>query len=156
MSSLLPLPVRKLHPAAKLPAYAHGPDEDSGLDLCAVEAVTLPAGKWAAVPTGIAVEIPSGYEGQVRPRSGLAARHGIALLNAPGTIDPGYRGEIKVLLINHSEEDFRIEAGDRIAQLVIAAYARVACRWEEALSESERGEGGFGSTGRQGLKQGAG
>jgi dUTP pyrophosphatase len=144
----LPLRFLKLHPAAKLPAYAHGPDEDSGLDLCAVEAVTVPARKWAAVPTGLSVEIPSGYEGQVRPRSGLAARHGIALLNAPGTIDPGYRGELRVLLINHSEEDFRIEPGERIAQLVIGAYARVECRWAENLADSRRGGGGFGSTGR--------
>ncbi|MCB1018728.1 MAG: dUTP diphosphatase [Acidobacteria bacterium] len=156
MASLLSVPVRKLHPAAKLPAYAHGPDEDAGLDLCAVEAITLSAGKWTAVPTGIAVEIPSGYEGQVRPRSGLAAGHGIALLNAPGTIDPGYRGEIKVLLINHSGEDFQIEPGDRIAQLVIAVYARVDCRWEETLTDSARGEGGFGSTGRQPLTRAAG
>ena len=139
---------QKLHRAAKLPAYAHGPDEDSGLDLCAVEESTLPAGEWAAVPTGLAVEIPAGYEGQVRPRSGLAARHGIALLNAPGTIDPGYRGEIKVLLINHSTEDYRIVPGERIAQLVIASYARVSCGWSDALGASVRGQGGFGSTGR--------
>ena len=138
----------RLHPQAKLPAYAHSPDEDSGLDLYAVEAVTLPARGWAAVPTGLAVEIPAGYEGQVRPRSGLAARHGIALLNAPGTIDPGYRGELRVLLINHSDQDYRIAAGERIAQLVIAAYARVECSWAESLSESDRGGGGFGSTGR--------
>ena len=118
------------------------------MDLCSVEPATIPAGRWAAVATGLAVEIPAGYEGQVRPRSGLAARHGIALLNAPGTIDPGYRGEIKVLLINHSEENFRIEPGDRIAQLVIAAYARVECSWEESLAMSARGGGGFGSTGR--------
>ncbi len=145
----LQLRIQKLHPDARLPAYAHGADEDSGLDLYAVESLTLPAGKWAAAPTGLAVEIPPGYEGQVRPRSGLAARHGIALLNAPGTIDPGYRGELRILLINHSEQDFRIEAGDRIAQLVIAAYARVECRWAESeLAASARAGGGFGSTGR--------
>jgi len=118
------------------------------MDLCSVEAVTLAAGKWAAVATGLAVEIPSGYEGQVRPRSGLAARHGIALLNAPGTIDPGYRGELKVLLINHSDADFQIEPGERIAQIVIAAYARVECSWSEDLASSARAGGGFGSTGR--------
>jgi dUTP pyrophosphatase len=139
---------QRLHPKAQLPCYAHGPDEDSGLDLRAVEAVTLEAGGWAAVPTGLAVEIPAGCEGQVRPRSGLAVRHGIALLNAPGTIDPGYRGEIRVLLINHSKEPYRIETGERIAQLVIAAYARVECSWAEQLADSSRGAGGFGSTGR--------
>jgi dUTP pyrophosphatase len=148
LATEFPLRFRKLHPAAKLPAYAHGPDEDAGLDLCSVESATVPAGKWAAVATGLAVEIPPGYEGQVRPRSGLAARHGIALLNAPGTIDPGYRGEVKVLLINHSSVDFEIQPGERIAQLVIAAYARVDCTWADTLEESGRGSGGFGSTGR--------
>jgi dUTP pyrophosphatase len=140
--------VLRLHPGAKLPAYAHGPDEDAGLDLCAVEAATAPARQWVSVPTGIAIELPPGYEAQVRPRSGLAARHGIALLNAPGTIDPGYRGELKVLLINHSDVDFQIEAGQRIAQLVISAYARVECSWAVELSDSARSDGGFGSTGR--------
>ena len=139
---------QRKHPEAKLPAYAHGAAEDSGMDLHAVEGVTLAAGAWAAVPTGLAVAIPPGYEGQVRPRSGLAAKHGIALLNAPGTIDPGYRGEIKVLLINHSREDFRIEPGERIAQLVIAAYAQVECVWADELPDTARGAGGFGSTGR--------
>ena len=119
------------------------------MDLCSVESLTLPAGEWAAVPTGLAVEIPPGFEGQVRPRSGLAAKHGIALLNAPGTIDPGYRGEIRVLLVNHSRQDFRIEAGERIAQLVIAAYAQADCTWAEGdLAASARAGGGFGSTGR--------
>lgn len=145
---MLRLRFRKLHPDAKLPAYAHGPDEDAGLDLFSVAAASLPARGWAAVATGIAVEIPAGYEGQVRPRSGLAVRHGIALLNAPGTIDPGYRGEIQVLLINHADREYRIEPGQRIAQLVIAAYGRVECSWAEDLSESGRGAGGFGSTGR--------
>jgi dUTP pyrophosphatase len=148
LAAKLSLRVLRLHPDAKLPSYAHGPDEDSGLDLRAVEAVTIPARKWAAVPTGIAIELPPGYEGQVRPRSGLAARHGIALLNAPGTIDPGYRGELRVLLMNHSDADFRVEPGERIAQLVVAAYARVECSWAEELAASARAEGGFGSTGR--------
>ena len=118
------------------------------MDLCAVETATAPARKWVSVPTGIAIELPPGYEAQVRPRSGLAARHGIALLNAPGTIDPGYRGELKVLLINHSDVDFQIEAGQRIAQLVISAYAQVECSWTVELSDSARSDGGFGSTGR--------
>ena len=118
------------------------------MDLCSVELVRIPGGEWAAVPTGLAMEIPPGFEGQIRPRSGLAARHGIALLNAPGTIDPGYRGEVKVLLINHSDEQFLIEPGERIAQIVIAAYARVECVWTEQLASSARAGGGFGSTGR--------
>ena len=118
------------------------------MDLYSVAETAVPAGKWAAVPTGIALEIPAGLEGQVRPRSGLAAKHGLALLNAPGTIDPGYRGEIKVLLINHSEEPYVIRPGERIAQLVIAAYQAVEWEWTDALDESARAAGGFGSTGK--------
>ena len=117
------------------------------MDLYSVAETILPAGGWAAVPTGLAVEIPAGCEGQVRPRSGLAAKHGIALLNAPGTIDPGYRGEIRVLLINHGAQDFRISPGDRIAQLVLAQYVAAEWEWADDLSGSERGDGGFGSTG---------
>ena len=96
------LRAQKLHPDARLPRFAHGPAEDAGMDLYSVAETILPAGGWAAVPTGLAVEIPAGCEGQLRPRSGLAAKHGIALLNAPGTIDPGYRGEIRVLLIERA------------------------------------------------------
>lgn len=117
------------------------------MDLHSIENVVIPARGWAAVGTGLALEIPAGYEGQVRPRSGLAARNGVTVLNSPGTIDPGYRGEVRVLLVNHSDVDFRIEPGDRIAQLVIAAYAAVEWRWAEDLDESERSVGGFGSTG---------
>jgi dUTP pyrophosphatase len=135
-----------LRPHAQLPAYAHSADEEAGLDLCAAEPAVLRPGEWAAVPTGLAVEIPPGFEGQVRPRSGLALRHGVTLLNSPGTIDPGYRGEIRVIMINHGPADFHIAAGDRIAQLIVAAYARVD--WKLAtLGASARGEGGFGSTG---------
>ena len=136
-----------LRPEARLPCYAHSELEEAGLDLFAAEAAVLKPGERAAVATGVAVEIPPGFEGQVRPRSGLALRHGVTLLNSPGTIDPGYRGEIRVILINHGEADFTIQPGDRIAQLVVAAYAQVSWRLEPALSGSARGEGGFGSTG---------
>ncbi len=130
------------------PTFAHGPSEDAGMDLFAAEDADLPAGTWKSVRTGIGIELPPGYEGQVRPRSGLARRHGLTLLNSPGTIDPGYRGEVQVTLINLGSEPYGICAGDRIAQLVISRYADV--RWElaDSLDVSRRGEGGFGSTGR--------
>ncbi len=132
---------------ASLPRYAHGPDEDAGVDLCATEAVVLEPGVPALVPTGLAIELPPGYEAQIRPRSGLALKHAITLPNAPATIDPGYRGEIRVILLNLGRESYRIEAGDRIAQMVIARYEAV--EWDVAtLSESQRGTGGFGSSGR--------
>ncbi len=139
--------VRRIHPAARLPGYAHSPEEDAGMDLCAVEEVTLGPGQWRDVGTGLVVEIPPGYEGQVRPRSGLALRHGVTMLNSPGTIDPGYRGEVRVLVINHGPSEFHIRPGDRIAQLVVGSYAAVEWQAEEDLSASMRGEGGFGSTG---------
>ena len=139
--------INRLHPAAILPAYAHGPLEDAGMDLCSVEEIWLSPGVAQAVPTGLAVEIPGGYEAQIRPRSGLALKHAITVPNAPGTIDPGYRGEIKVILLNLGREPFAIHAGDRIAQMVIARYEAV--EWEEAdLSQTARGAGGFGSSGR--------
>ncbi len=137
-----------IHPEARLPRCAHSPTDDAGMDLFAVEELALGPGQWGAVGTGLILEIPSGYEGQVRPRSGLALRHGVTLLNSPGTVDPGYRGEVRVILVNHGREDFRIRAGDRIAQLIIAPYAAVEWRVEQTLSASTRGEGGFGSTGR--------
>ena len=117
------------------------------MDLHAVERVEIPAGGWAAVGTGLTIEIPPGFEGQVRPRSGLAAQHGLTLLNSPGTIDPGYRGEIRVLVINHGRDSYTVEPGDRVAQLVIAAYAGVEWEVSEDLADSERGGDGFGSTG---------
>jgi dUTP pyrophosphatase len=143
----LTISVTKLHPEAQLPRSAHGPHEDAGFDLMSVEEVTLPAGQWASVPTGLAIEIPLGYEGQVRPRSGLARKFGVTLLNTPGTIDPGYRGEIQVLMINHGPEDYIVKPGDRIAQLIIGAYADVSWELQDQLAVSTRGEGGFGSTG---------
>jgi dUTP pyrophosphatase len=148
MTSPISIRLRKLHPLAETPHYAHGPGEDAGMDLCSVESATIPPGEWTDVGTGLAVEIPPGYHGEVRPRSGLARRNGVTMLNSPGTIDPGYRGEIRVIMINHGPAPFKVEPGDRIAQLVIASYAAV--EWEVAvdLAESVRGGGGFGSTGR--------
>ena len=117
------------------------------MDLYAVEAATIAPGRWASVGCGIAIEIPAGYEGQVRPRSGLAARHGVTLLNSPGTIDPGYRGEVRVIMINHGRQDYVVQPGDRVAQLLIGAYAAVDWSWTEDLEESLRAAAGFGSTG---------
>ena len=137
----------RLHPAAVLPKYAHGPDEDAGMDLCAVENVLLAPGQPQLVPTGLAIELPSGYEAQIRPRSGLALKHALTIPNSPATIDPGYRGEIKVILLNLGKTTYQITAGDRIAQMVVAPYTPV--EWVEGdLSDSQRGTGGFGSSGR--------
>ena len=143
--STLRIPVKRLHPDAQLPA--RGSAHASGWDLHALEATRIPAGGWIAVRTGLAVALPPGYELQVRPRSGLAARHGVTVLNAPGTVDADYRGEIKVLLINHGSSAFEIEAGARIAQGVVARHEVVTYAFVEELDETERGEGGFGSTG---------
>jgi dUTP pyrophosphatase len=141
------LRVRRLRAEASLPSRAH--ERDAGLDLRAAETVTIASGERATVATGIAVEIPTGHAGLVLPRSGLAARHGIALVNAPGLIDPGYRGEIKVLLLNtDSRETFEISPGDRIAQLVLSPIAEADPIEVAELAASARGEGGFGSSGR--------
>lgn len=120
----------------------------SGVDLRASESLTIPPGGRTPVGTGIRLEIPEGYECQVRPRSGLALKHGVTVLNAPGTIDSDYRGEVRVILVNLGEEPFRIEKGDRIAQMVLARVEKID--WEEmvSLTETERGSGGFGSTGK--------
>ena len=141
------LRVAKLKPEAILPARAH--PGDAGLDLCACEAAHVGPGERWSVGTGIAVEIPDGHAGLVLPRSGLAMKHGIALVNAPGLIDSGYRGELRVLLLNTDPaETFRVEPGDRIAQLVIAPIAPAEPVEVEGLAESVRGDGGFGSSGR--------
>ena len=140
------LRVVRLDPGAILPTRAHA--DDAGLDLHALEQVTLGPGLRASVRTGIAVEIPSGYGGLVLPRSGLAARHGIALVNAPGLIDAGYRGEVLVLLLNTDRDQACVlRAGDRIAQLVLVPVATPAVVEVAELSDSERGTGGFGSSG---------
>ena len=139
--------IRRLHPEAELPTYAHGPEEDAGMDLKALEDVELRPNEPALVRTGLAIELPPGYEAQLRPRSGLALRHAITLPNAPATIDPGYRGEIRVILLNQGLAPYLVHKGDRIAQMVIARYE--AIEWEEgALNDSTRGEGGFGSSGK--------
>ncbi len=139
--------VNRLSPDVQLPEYAHGPAEDAGMDLRATEEVVLDPGIAALVPTGLTIELPPGYEAQIRPRSGLALRHAITLPNAPATIDPGYRGEIRVILLNMGREQYVVRKGDRIAQMVIARYESI--EWEEAeLNNSVRGEGGFGSSGR--------
>ena len=139
--------IRRLHPDAQLPRYAHGPAEDAGLDLCAAASLTLEPGLPMLVPTGLAIELPAGFEAQIRPRSGLALRHAITLPNAPGTIDPAYRGEIGVIMLNLGREPYNVSKGDRIAQMVIARYEAV--EWvETGLSDTARGEGGFGSSGR--------
>jgi dUTP pyrophosphatase len=141
------LRIQRIHPAAVLPTYAHGPGEDAGMDLCSVEDVVLEPNIPSLVATGLKIELPPGYEAQVRPRSGLALRHAIAMPNAPGTIDPGYRGELRVILVNLGREPYPVRAGDRIAQMVVTKYEAV--EWtEEDLSETERGSGGFGSSGR--------
>lgn len=133
----------------ELPAYST--PLSAGMDLRAdiVEPITLGSLEKAMVPTGLHIELPDGYEAQVRPRSGLAAKHGITVLNSPGTIDADYRGEIKVILVNLSKEPFVINRGERVAQMVIARYEKI--EWEQVceLSDSERGEGGFGSTGKK-------
>jgi dUTP pyrophosphatase len=137
----------RLSPAARPPARAH--DGDAGVDLHACEAAVLAPGERASVGTGIAVAIPEGHAGLVLPRSGLAARHGIALVNAPGLIDSGYRGELRVLLLNTDRErPFEVAPGDRIAQLVVVRAEAPEIIEAEALDETARGAGGFGSSGR--------
>lgn len=120
----------------------------AGCDLIASDEVTLPPGKWAAVPTGLYLEIPRGYVAQVCPRSGLALKHGVSVLNAPGIIDSDYRGEVKVLLVNHDSLRYTVKKGDRIAQLVFMPVVQAQLKLISQMSETERGEGGFGSTGR--------
>ena len=134
-----------LREGAHIPQKAH--EDDAGFDLYASEDFTLPAHGYGCVPTALSVELPTGYEAQVRPRSGLAAKYGVTVLNAPGTIDAGYRGEVKVILINHGDTDFEISAGMRIAQMVISPVWPARFVEAAALEESTRGEGGFGSTG---------
>jgi dUTP pyrophosphatase len=140
------LAVQRLHPAAVLPTRAHA--SDAGFDLHALQGATLRPGERAMVPTGIAIALPEGHAGLVLPRSGLAARHGIALVNAPGLIDEGYRGELRVLLLNTDRtEPFAIAPGDRIAQLVLVRVSLTEPVEVEALDATERGDGGFGSSG---------
>ncbi|HEU0072155.1 MAG TPA: dUTP diphosphatase [Alphaproteobacteria bacterium] len=154
--STLPLhvAVTKLEHAADLPLPAYATPDSAGLDLMAAitEPMRLEPGARAMVPTGLAIALPRGFEAQVRPRSGLAAKNGVTVLNSPGTIDADYRGEIKVILINHGAEPFSVERGLRIAQMVVAPVTRIAWDEQGALDETARGAGGFGSTGVETLK----
>lgn len=141
--------VQRLPHGADLPLPAYATAQSAGLDLmAAVDAdITLAPGARQLIPTGLSIALPAGYEAQVRPRSGLALKHGITVLNSPGTIDADYRGEVKVLLINHGTENFLLKRGDRIAQMVVAPVTRIAWHIVERLDETERGAGGYGSTG---------
>ena len=144
----VPLRVRRLREGAAMPAYATA--GAAGADLVAHLAApaTIPPGGRLAVPTGLAFETPAGFEIQIRPRSGLARRHGVSVLNAPGTIDADFRGEVEVLLVNHGAEPFAVEPGARVAQAVLAPVARARFEAADALPDTERGAAGFGSTGR--------
>jgi len=142
----LEISIRRLDPDVPLPSYSH--PGDAGADLVTTEDVVLKPGERALVPTGIAIALPAGYAAFVHPRSGLAARHGLSIVNTPGTIDAGYRGEIKVALINHDrEEAIVLNRGDRIAQLVVQRVEHASFVEVEDLSDSVRGDGGYGSTG---------
>lgn len=145
----VPLPVRRLPHGADLPLPTYATAGAAGFDLLAAvtEPHTLAPGKRALIPTGLAVAIPPGYEGQVRPRSGLAAKHGLTVLNAPGTIDADYRGEVQVILVNHGDLPFTVERGMRIAQFLLAPVTRADLTVVEDLEATARGAGGFGSTG---------
>jgi len=143
---MVEISIRRLDPELPLPSYAH--PGDAGADLCSAVDVTLQPGERALVPTGIAMALPEGYVALVHPRSGLASRHGISIVNAPGTIDAGYRGEIQVCLVNTDpHQPFTVSRGDRIAQLVIQRFEGAAFVEAEDLPDSARGVGGYGSTG---------
>ena len=139
--------IKRLNHGAGLPLPEYATAGAAGMDICAAESLTLRAGKRHAVATGFAFAIPDGYEVQVRPRSGLALKHGITCLNSPGTIDSDYRGEVKVILANLGEDDFAINKGDRIAQIVVAPVTKGVMVEVDSLDDTARGTGGFGSTG---------
>ena len=145
---MIEIKLNRLPHGAGLPLPQYASEHAAGLDVCAAEELTLEPGQRHAVATGFSIEIPHGHEVQVRPRSGLALKHGITCLNTPGTIDSDYRGEVKVILVNLGHEPFSIRRGERIAQLVPAAVLRADFVEAEVLGESARGGGGFGSTGR--------
>ena len=144
----------QLDDGARLPVY--GSSQAAGADICACLGIgnfmVIEPHKWAMVPTGVRISLPVGFEAQIRPRSGLAAKKGVTVLNTPGTVDSDYRGEIKVILINHSDDPFTINDGDRIAQMVIAKQETASFTVVQSLDETERGEGGFGSTGVKEIK----
>ena len=139
------LAFKRIHPDAVLPAYAH--KSDAGMDVRSVADVVIPPGGRALVPTGLVMMLPPGYEAQVRPRSGLAVKHGVTVLNTPGTIDSGYRGEVGVILANFGDSDFAVKKGDKIAQIVVAPVIQPDIAESDTVDETDRGSGGFGSTG---------
>lgn len=139
------LPFKRIHPDAVLPSYAHG--SDAGMDVRSVEDIEIPAGGRALVRTGLVMLLPPLYEAQVRPRSGLALKFGVTVLNTPGTIDAGYRGEVGVILANFGTEPFKVSKGDKVAQIVIAPVTRAEIVETDVVDATDRGEGGFGSTG---------
>ena len=145
-STILHIDVQLLHPAAAVPERRH--DGDAGYDLRCVEAFALAPGERRLVPTGVAIALPEGVAGLVVPRSGLAAEHGLSVVNGPGLIDPGYRGEVKVVLVNLGSEPFEARAGHRVAQLLLVPFVAPELRVVGALGETDRGAGGFGSSGR--------
>ncbi len=145
---MIKVDIQQLAHGAGLPLPAYETNGAAGMDLRAAVDMMLKPGRRGLVPTGIAIALPAGYEAQVRPRSGLAVKHGITVLNSPGTIDSDYRGEIKVPLINHGEHDFAVARGDRIAQLVISPVSRIAWEAVPELDTTARGKGGFGSSGK--------
>jgi dUTP pyrophosphatase len=142
---MMTLKIKRLHPAAIIPAYAH--PGDAGLDLFASVSAVIEPGECKLIGAGIAIELPPNTEAQVRPRSGLALKHGVTVLNSPGTIDRGYRGEVGVILINHGRSRFDVQPGMKIAQLVVASCLTVAVEDVAELGDTARGQGGFGSTG---------
>ena len=150
--SEIPVSIRQLPNGEGLPLPAYATAQSSGLDLAAAltEDIVIGPGEHAVVPTGVAIALPDGFEAQIRPRSGLAAKHAVTVLNSPGTIDTDYRGEIRVVLANHGAASFTVSRGMRIAQLVIAPVSRIVWNEVDALADSPRGEGGFGSTGSDG------
>ena len=139
------LAFKKIHPDAVLPAYAH--KSDAGMDVRSVADIVIAPGGRALVPTGLVMMLPPGYEAQVRPRSGLALKHGVTVLNTPGTIDSGYRGGVGVILANFGDADFAVRKGDKIAQIVIASVTQPDIVESDAVDSTDRGAGGFGSTG---------
>jgi len=150
MPHRLSIKIKRLDNAAGLPLPEYHTEHASGMDLLAAVAsdTVIEPGKWALVPTGLAVAVPPGYEAQVRPRSGLALKHGIGVLNSPGTVDADYRGEVSVILFNFGAEPFVVKRGERIAQMVIAKVYRADVEVMDELPDTARGEGGFGHTGR--------
>jgi len=145
LSENLKIKIKKIKENAILPHYAH--DGDSGVDLYSTEDYVLKPGERVLVSTGIKMAIPKGYEGQVRPKSGLALKHGITTCNSPGTIDSGYRGEVRVIVINHGNEEFKITSGMKIAQMIFNKVEEAEFEEVEELDDTKRGQGGFGSTG---------